>query len=1262
MKAKYLFFVLFFYTFVGYSNVIFVSAAASGLNDGSSWANAYVNLQDAIFNATTNDTIWVSQGTYYPDQGVGYTNNNRSHSFVLKNNLTILGGFNGSETTVAQRNWALNTCILSGDIDQSNDSLNNTYTVVVCQSINNTSVLDGFSIKDGNNYTNYKTGGIYCNAATPILKNLIVSNNYSSGSSGSSLAESGGGIYLTGGSNARIENVVIRNNNSKTNCSWTSTSLSSRASGGIWIRSSSPRLINVVVENNFANAINTGTGNGGFQGALVAGGILISEGGSSPIILNSVIRNNRGECNSEYSFSGGGISSSYPATPNISNVIIEGNYAKSTAINAGSGAYSYSGGGIFVEYNNGRIISNATIYNNTAEAIAPGTDKGEAGAYLAGSTFAGYIPVISNSIIFNNKITTPSLGNIDFRKISAGNSDPTFNNCLFTSYTGGTNCIVGNPLFRDTLDLNGPDDVWFTSDDGLHISCGSAAMNNGDSTLLFLDVFDLDGDNNLTEVTSYDFRGADRVRLTNVDIGAFEFQGLSTTSGTGVANISGACGYTWIDGNTYSSNNNTATYTYPGLPDECDSTVTLNLTINPISDQLITVLNPTLCSINSGTDITIGSSDAGVSYVLRDNSNNSVVDGPIIGTGSSLTFSTGTLSANKTYNIYGIKENLGHAVNLPASNDYINFSTPFTAFSNEITIEAWVDFSSGAHPWAGQGTQSLDNMTSNVWLWHSGTFYVNDNGTWRALSFPSIPSTGWGHIATVANSSGLFIYYNGVLVASNSAGITSVIRYNPSSVIALGHDVRFAAGTPGRNSQNAFDDFRVWNVARNASEILSNMNVCLIGNEPNLMQLTNFEEGTGSIINSDKGSDATIVNAGTNWVTGSGVCGYSCSLQMSSIHTVNVLAEKLSAESSTICAEESLTINGTVYNAANPSGTEVFTNVGPYGCDSTVTINLTILPVLASSITNTICAEESITVNGTIYNAVNPNGTEVFTNIGPYGCDSTVTVNLTVLPALASSITSTICAEESITVNGTVYNATNPNGIEVFTNIGSNGCDSTVTINLTVLPALTGTVSSTLCSYDSIVVNGVTYNQSNPTGIEVFTNVGANGCDSIVTINLSFTTIDVSVANQSVSLLANEVSASFYQWLDCDDNNIVSGEVNQLFSPLVNGSYAVIITKDGCVDSSQCELISSIGIIENVFASKFNVFPNPTNGNFSLQFESIQESLELKLITITGETILTKNVKNTNKIELEIIEAAGMYFLEIVNQNKEKAILKIVKE
>jgi hypothetical protein len=114
-----------------------------------------------------------------------------------------------------------------------------------------------------------------------------------------------------------------------------------------------------------------------------------------------------------------------------------------------------------------------------------------------------------------------------------------------------------------------------------------------------------------------------------------------------------------------------------------------------------------------------------------------------------------------------------------------------------------------------------------------------------------------------------------------------------------------------------------------------------------------------------------------------------------------------------------------------------------------------------------------------------------------------------------------------------------------------------------------------------VVVNGNTYDASTPTGTETFTSAGSFGCDSVVTINLTvLPAIDLTITNIDATLTSNEAGAQ-YQWLDCDNGNaIVTGETNQSYSPTVTGNYAVAITVGNCSDTSACELVDFTGLEE----------------------------------------------------------------------------------
>ncbi len=206
----------------------------------------------------------------------------------------------------------------------------------------------------------------------------------------------------------------------------------------------------------------------------------------------------------------------------------------------------------------------------------------------------------------------------------------------------------------------------------------------------------------------------------------------------------------------------------------------------------------------------------------------------------------------------------------------------------------------------------------------------------------------------------------------------------------------------------------------------------------------------------------------------------------------------------TKCVGQSLIVNGTTYDQAHPAGTEVFPNASINGCDSTVNVSLSFNPVSNFNLNQTLCPGGSITVNGTVYNAAHPIGTEIFLGGNYLGCDSIVIVNLGFYTPSVFNLTQTLCTGGNITVNGTVYDVAHPSGTEVLQNANVNGCDSTVNINLSFNSVVINNITQSLCPGGSIVVNGVLYDALHPTGTETFIGGSYLGCDSMVTINLTF--------------------------------------------------------------------------------------------------------------------------------------------------------------
>lgn len=129
------------------SNPIFVDKDSPAFYPtGASWSHAYKSLGSALDVAQYGDTIYVAEGTYKPSIN---RMDHRSSTFTLKNGVVVLGGFEGDETHVNQRDPHVHPTILSGDVGVEGDSTDNVYHVLYGIGLDSTTVLDGFTITKG---------------------------------------------------------------------------------------------------------------------------------------------------------------------------------------------------------------------------------------------------------------------------------------------------------------------------------------------------------------------------------------------------------------------------------------------------------------------------------------------------------------------------------------------------------------------------------------------------------------------------------------------------------------------------------------------------------------------------------------------------------------------------------------------------------------------------------------------------------------------------------------------------------------------------------------------------------------------------------------------------------------------------------------------------------------------------------------------------------------------------------------------------------
>jgi len=206
----YLFALVIFAANLPAQSIFFVNQnVQGGLQNGSTWNDAYPDLQLAIAVANENDEIWVASGTYFPTASA-----DRSISFIMKQGVGMYGGFSGDEVSKQERDWELNKTILSGDIGIPNNGSDNTYHVLYCTGVDSTAVLDGFvitkagAVGGSDPYSNALGGGLYIEPSTamlntcPSIKNCTFTQNY---------AWQGAAIFCEWNYDIYMVNPIIRN-------------------------------------------------------------------------------------------------------------------------------------------------------------------------------------------------------------------------------------------------------------------------------------------------------------------------------------------------------------------------------------------------------------------------------------------------------------------------------------------------------------------------------------------------------------------------------------------------------------------------------------------------------------------------------------------------------------------------------------------------------------------------------------------------------------------------------------------------------------------------------------------------------------------------------------------------------------------------------------------------------------------------------------------------------------------------------------------
>ena len=463
---------------------IFVKKDATGANNGTSWTDAFTSLQSALEVATFGAKIYVAKGTYLPSKQVDIDRSGsttaREVTFQIPTGVEVYGGFAGNETinatTLAARDFVANETILSGDLS-GNDAVtgvfpsltygnyaDNAYHVVYTKNVDQTTILDGFTITggnaDGSNQNRYGAGWYNIAEGDNAASRLTIRNTRFYRNRISGTLAVGAGMYNEGLSNGTNTSLTLsditfsQNVGAYTTASaniygiglYNSVSVYTGASPNVTNRTSNLNLTRVTFTQN-QGTVTTGRVQGGGLFNATSG-----SGSRANITMNqTTFSENR--ISGESNCLGGGLFNNAEVgttTLSFTRCNFIKNYCK-VGVNQVA-----QGGAIWNQaQNNGGIanliLNHCTFSENQVEANYP---RGGAIFQTASGPNAQALFIANNSIFYKNEVNavahpfaSPQDGAIGLNTFNnTSNANATITNCSFIeNTTAGTGASSGTP-------------------------------------------------------------------------------------------------------------------------------------------------------------------------------------------------------------------------------------------------------------------------------------------------------------------------------------------------------------------------------------------------------------------------------------------------------------------------------------------------------------------------------------------------------------------------------------------------------------------------------------------------------------------------------------------------------------------------------------------------------------------------------------------------------------------------------------------------
>ena len=190
-----------------------------------------------------------------------------------------------------------------------------------------------------------------------------------------------------------------------------------------------------------------------------------------------------------------------------------------------------------------------------------------------------------------------------------------------------------------------------------------------------------------------------------------------------------------------------------------------------------------------------------------------------------------------------------------------------------------------------------------------------------------------------------------------------------------------------------------------------------------------------------------------------------------------------------------------------------------------------------------------------------------------------------------------------------------------------------------------------ICESDSLEwIDGNIYTSANNTASMTFQN--SDGCDSLVILNLTVNETNTEISVFDGTLTSNEQDAE-YQWLNCrDGHGSIFGETDITFIPSNLGSYALEITKNGCVDTTECRRVSISTSVKDInLDAPFEIYPTPTSNMLTIDFDQISSG-KIEVFTLVGQMVSEYSISNSTSFDFSLEGQTGIHIIRVQLGNR----------